>query len=157
MSQRILIVEDDPIFRSVIKDNLIGEGYRVDAVADGNSALKYVRSSAPDLVVLDLTLPDWDGLDLCPLLRREGTVPIIILSARGQKLDKIKGLKLGADDYITKPTDLEELLERIRAVLRRTRPIVDHLTIGRLEIDFRTQRATSGGATVRLTFHEFKL
>jgi DNA-binding response OmpR family regulator len=157
MPKRILIVEDDAIFRSVIEDNLVFEGYRVDAVADGKSALSHVHSSVPDLIILDLTLPDWDGLDLCPLLQRGHEVPIIILSARGQKADKIKGLGLGADDYITKPIDLEELLARIRAVLRRTRPTVDRLAVGRLQIDFRTQQATSGRAAVRLTHHEFKL
>jgi two-component system alkaline phosphatase synthesis response regulator PhoP len=157
MPERILIVEDDPIFRSVIQDNLTVEGYRVDAVGDGQAALTYVRSSQPDLIVLDLTLPDCDGLELCPLLRRGGTVPIIILSARGQKFDRLQGLRLGADDYITKPTDMEELLERIKVVLRRAHPPVERLKVGRLTIDFRTQRATSGRSTVRLTFHEFKL
>jgi two-component system response regulator VicR len=157
MPARILIVEDDPIFRSVMRDNLIFEGYRVDAVADGNAALAHVRSFSPDLVVLDLTLPDWDGLDLCPLLHQGGKIPIIILSARGQKVDKIRGLKLGADDYITKPTDLDELLARIRVVLRRSRPTIDRLQVGRLLIDFRASTASSGSASVRLTHREFEL
>lgn len=157
MSKRILLVEDDAIFRSVIEDNLVFEGFRVDSVASGDAALAHVQKSLPDLIVLDLTLPDWDGFDLCPLLRRGGKVPIIILSARGQKMDKIRGLGLGADDYITKPTDLGELLARIHAVLRRTRPSVDHLAIGRLLIDFKARRATSGRTVVRLTHHEFKL
>jgi DNA-binding response OmpR family regulator len=157
MAERILIVEDDPIFRSVIEDNLIYEGYHVDAVADGTAALNHVRVSKPDLIVLDLTLPDRDGLELCPLLHQGGKVPIIILSARGQKLDKIKGLDLGADDYITKPTDLEELIARIRAVLRRNHLVVDRLEIGRLVVDFRTRRVTSGRKAVHLTHHEMKL
>ena len=157
MSERILIVEDDPVFRSVLEDSLVCEGYRVDAVADGNTALNRVRLSMPDLIILDLTLPDLDGFALCPQLRRGGNVPIIILSARGQKPDKIKGLGLGADDYVTKPTDLEELLARIRAVLRRARTTPNLLKVGRLLIDFRAQRATSGRKEVRLTHHEFKL
>lgn len=157
MPERILIVEDDPIFRSVIQDNLIVEGYRVDVVGDGQAALAHVRASQPDLIILDLTLPDWDGLELCPLLRRGGAIPIIILSARGQKFDRLQGLRLGADDYITKPTDIEELVERIKVVFRRASPPVERLQIGKLLVDFRTQRATSGRATVRLTFHEFKL
>ena len=157
MAERILLVEDDPIFRSVIEDNLIFEGYRVDAVADGNAALNHVRLSRPDLIVLDLTLPDWDGLELCPLLHQGGKVPIIILSARGQKPDKIKGLDLGADDYITKPTDLEELIARIRAVLRRNHTTIDRLTIGRLVVDFRSGRVTAGRKVVHLTHHEMKL
>lgn len=157
MSERILIVEDDPIFRSVIQDNLVSEGYRVDTVADGAAALAYVRSASPDLILLDLTLPDSDGLELCPLLKQSRDVSIIILSARSQKIDKLQGLRLGADDYIVKPTDMEELIARVKVVLRRTRRRVDRLQIGRVAVDFRTQRAVSGHTTVRLTFHEFKL
>jgi DNA-binding response OmpR family regulator len=157
MAQRILVVEDDPIFRSVIEDNLTSEGYRVDTVADGRAALAYVASASPDMILLDLTLPDWDGLELCPLLKRHKDVPIIILSARSQKVDKLQGLKVGADDYIVKPTDMEELIARIKVVLRRTRPRVDRLQIGRTVVDFRTQRALCGRTAIRLTFHEFKL
>ena len=157
MAERILLVEDDPVFRSLVEDNLLFEGYRVDAVGDGNAALNHVRASKPDLIILDLTLPDRDGLELCPLLHLGGKVPIIILSARGQKHDKIQGLDLGADDYITKPIDLEELIARIRAVLRRHHPTVDRLTIGRLVVDFRTQRVTAGRRVVNLTHHEMKL
>jgi DNA-binding response OmpR family regulator len=157
MPERILIVEDDPIFRSIIADNLISEGFRVDTVGDGASALAYLRSTSPDLILLDLTLPDWDGLELCPVIRRGRNVSIIILSARSQKIDKLQGLRLGADDYIVKPTDMEELIARIKVVLRRTRPRVDRLQIGRIIVDFRTQRALCGRTAVRLTFHEFKL
>ncbi len=157
MPERILIVEDDPIFRSIIEDNLISEGYRVDAVGDGAAALAYVRSASPDLILLDLTLPDADGLELCPLLRRSRDVSIIILSARSQKFDKLQGLRSGADDYIVKPTDMEELIARVKVVLRRTRRRVDRLQIGRVTVDFRTQQAICGHTTVRLTFHEFKL
>jgi DNA-binding response OmpR family regulator len=156
-SARILIVEDDPIFRAVMRDNLAFAGYRVEAVANGQSALNQARAFAPDLIVLDLTLPDWDGLELIPLLNQGGKAPIIILSARGQKIDRMKGLKLGADDYITKPTDLDELLARIRVVLRRSRPSVERLLIGRLMIDFRTSRASTGQTPVRLTHREFEL
>ena len=157
VAQRILIVEDDPIFRSVIQDNLVSEGYRVDTAADGAAALAYVHTTSPDLILLDLTLPDWDGLELCPLLRQGRNVSIIILSARSQKIDKLQGLRRGADDYIVKPTDMEELIARVKVVLRRTRPRVDRLKIGRTIVDFRTQRALCGRTTVRLTFHEFKL
>jgi DNA-binding response OmpR family regulator len=157
VSERILIVEDDPTLRRVLRDNLIFEGYRVEAVSDGKSAISYVRASAPDLVVLDLTLPDFDGLDLCPVLRQSGKVPIIILSARGQKADKLKGLKLGADDYITKPFDLQELLARINAVLRRSHPALERLLIGKLVIDFRSQRASCDQTPVHLTHREFEL
>ena len=157
MSERILIVEDDPVFRSVIQDNLECEGYRVDAVGDGQSALTHARSWLPNLIILDLTLPDADGFALFAQLYRGGKIPIIILSARGQKPDKIKGLGLGADDYVTKPVDLEELLARIRAVLRRSRTVPQRLRVGRLMIDFRTQQATSGKKVVRLSHYEFKL
>jgi DNA-binding response OmpR family regulator len=155
--QRILIVEDDSIFRSIIEDNLTSEGYRVDTAVDGTSALAYLKSTSPDLILLDLTLPDWDGLKLYPLLRRGRNVSIIILSARSQKVDKLQGLRLGADDYIVKPTDMEELIARIKVVLRRTRPRVDRLQIGRILVDFRTQQALCGRTAVRLTFHEIKL
>jgi DNA-binding response OmpR family regulator len=155
--QRILIVEDDAIFRSLVRDNLVFEGYQVEAIGTGNAALTRARGFAPDLVLLDMALPDIDGLDLCPLLRRGGKVAIIILSVRGQKSDRMAGLKLGADDYITKPIDLDELLARIRAVLRRAHPTVQRVIVGRLLIDFRTQRATCGDQPVRLTHREFEL
>lgn len=157
MAQRILVVEDDQIFRSVVRDNLVFEGYQVEAVESCSAAMRRVRAFLPDLVLLDLTLPDGDGLELCLQLRRGGKVAIVILSARGQKVDKIKGLKLGADDYIAKPVDLDELLARIRAVLRRAHPTVDRMLVGRLLIDFRTQRAMCGEAQVRLTHREFEL
>jgi DNA-binding response OmpR family regulator len=157
MGGRILIVEDDPVFRSVLQDNLVFEGYRVDAVADGKAALKQVRAFSPDLVVLDLTLPDCDGLTVCQQLRQGGKVPIIILSARGQKVDKIKGLELGADDYVTKQPDLDELLVRIRVVLRRARASVGKLRVGLLLIDFSTSKASCGRTAVRLTHREFEL
>jgi DNA-binding response OmpR family regulator len=158
MSARILLIEDDEIFRTIISDNLTSEGYRVDAVGDGQAALAHLRSTAPDLILLDLTLPDLDGLELCPLLKKHGSsIPLIILSARDQKIDKLKGLRLGADDYIVKPTDMEELIARVDAVLRRARPRVDRLQIGSTIVDFRTQRAVCGHTSVRLTFHELKL
>jgi DNA-binding response OmpR family regulator len=157
MAERILVVEDDPIFRSVVRDNLVSEGYQVDVVTSGAAALDRMRSFTPDLILLDLMLPDVDGLELCPQLRRGGKTAIVILSARGQKVDKLRGLKLGADDYITKPVDLDELLARIRVVLRRAHPTVDRMRVGRLSIDFRTQRATYGEEPVRLTNREFEL
>jgi two-component system response regulator VicR len=129
----------------------------VDVVTSGAAALDRMRSFTPDLILLDLMLPDMDGLELCPQLRRGGKTAIVILSARGQKVDKLRGLKLGADDYITKPVDLDELLARIRVVLRRAHPTVDRMRVGRLSIDFRSQRATCGEEPVRLTNREFEL
>ena len=114
LHKRILVVEDDPTFRSILEGNLKFEGYQVQAVGSGQAALAVIDTFRPDLVILDLTLPDKDGLELCPMLQRHGRVPIIILSARSQRADKLKGLDLGAEDYITKPVDFEELLARIQ-------------------------------------------
>ena len=122
MAHRILVVEDDPTLRLVLRDNLQSEGYNVEVAADGASAVKRARTTIPDLIVLDLTLPDHDGFELLPILRSLGQVPIIVLTARIQRDEKLKGLALGADDYITKPFDPAEFLARIRAVLRRVRP-----------------------------------
>ena len=156
-SYRILIVEDDPTFRSVLGDNLRFEGFVVDAVGDGESAIAHSRASRPDLILLDLNLPDWDGLKLCPLLRRGAEIPIVVLSSRGEKIDKLRALELGADDYVTKPMDLEELLARIRAVLRRSHKPVDKLTLGKMVVDFEGQQAISGRKVVRLSPHELRL
>ena len=107
MHQRILIVEDDAGLSRVLTDNLAFEGFEVQAVADGNLAAAAARSFAPDLVILDITLPGKSGLDLCRLWREEPRIPIILLTARADRKDKVTGLKLGADDYVTKPFDLE--------------------------------------------------
>src|SRR5207249_431950 len=130
MSQRVLVVEDDPTLRLVIQDNLGSEGYDVDLAADGASAIRQARSTTPDLIILDLTLPDCDGLAVLPTLRQGGQIPIIILTARSQQPEKLSGLRLGADDYIAKPFDMEELLARLRAVLRRARPGVSRIRLG---------------------------
>ena len=157
MQRRILIIEDDDILRRVVRDNLIFEGFLVDDAGDINLALAHLRLSAPDLVLLDLMLPGGDGFDLCRVIRQGGKVPVIILSALGQKADKLKGLNFGADDYVTKPFDIEELLARIRAVIRRSYPMMGRLTIGRLVVDFRDQRVTCGGELIRLTHREFEV
>src|SRR5437868_1975157 len=116
MAHRILVIEDDPTLSLVLQDNLKSEGYQVDLAADGICAVRQVNAAIPDLIVLDLTLPDCDGLEVLPVLRLRGQIPIIILTARTQQAEKVRGLGLGADDYITKPFDPEELLARIRAV-----------------------------------------
>ncbi len=151
------MVEDDPTLRLVLRDNLQSEGYEVDLAADGACAVTRARTAIPDLIVLDLTLPDLDGFELLPILRTLGQVPIIVLTARTQREDKLKGLTLGADDYITKPFDPEELLARIRAVLRRTRPSVSRIRLGAVTIDFLERHASSGGRTIPLTHREFEL
>jgi DNA-binding response OmpR family regulator len=157
MKKRILIVEDDASLARVLGDNLTFDGFEVKCAAEGDVALNYARTFAPDLVVLDLMLPNANGFDLCTVLRHAGQTPIIILTARSQKADKLRGLDLGADDYITKPFDLEEFLARVRAVLRRARPSVERLTLGKVVIDFRGRQATKSDHTLHLTYREFEL
>ena len=157
MTHRALVVEDDPTLRLVIHDNLRSEGYEVDIAADGCSAIRCAQTAVHDIIVLDLTLPDCDGLDLLPVLRLRGQVPIIILTARTQQPDKLSGLRLGADDYITKPFDMEELLARIRAVLRRARPSVSRIRLGAVTIDFVNKRASHGTRSIFFTHREFEL
>ena len=155
MQGRVLIVEDDEVLARVIADNLRFAGYEVNTTGDGDEALGRLRMFHPDLVLLDLNLPNRNGFDLCGILRRGGQIPIVILSARAQKPDKLRGLKLGADDYVTKPFDLEELLARIQAVLRRSRRVVDRLVLGDLTIDFRNLVATMRDRQIHLTHREF--
>lgn len=117
MPSRVLIVEDDKALAGIVADNLRYEGYEVAVSGDGNDAITQLRAFQPDLVLLDIMLPERSGFEICNVIRQRGRVPIIIVSARGQKADKIHGLKLGADDYLTKPFELDELLERVRNVL----------------------------------------
>jgi DNA-binding response OmpR family regulator len=137
MKRRILVVEDDASLARMLCDNLLYEGFEVAVAGDGNRALKEHYSFNPDLVLLDLTLPGPDGLEVCRKLNRnQSRAGIIILTARAQKDDKLQGLRLGADDYITKPFALDELLARVHAVLRRVHPLDQHLVLGSLRIDF---------------------
>jgi two-component system response regulator MtrA len=157
MKKRILVVEDDAALARVLRDNLTYEGFEVAWEASGTGALHCIKVFAADLVLLDIMLPDTNGFELCGLLRQGRHTPIIILTARGQKADKLRGLNLGADDYISKPFDLEELLARVRAVLRRTRSTVEQLALGDIIIDFRAQHATRGPSQIHLTHREFEL
>jgi DNA-binding response OmpR family regulator len=157
MARRILVIEDDPTLRLVLQDNLRSEGYDVDVAADGVSAVRSTKAAAPDLIVLDLTLPDCDGFELLPVLRQSGQIPIIVLTARAQQSDKVKGLALGGDDYITKPFDPEELLARVGAVLRRTRPSIGRIRLGEIDVDFFNKHAWSGKRVIALTHREFEL
>ncbi|MFN7982776.1 MAG: response regulator transcription factor [Vicinamibacterales bacterium] len=155
--QRILVVEDDRALARVLSDNLTFSGFDVDWVDDGEEALNRVRSKGPDLVLLDVMLPGRDGFSLCGLIRQGGRTPVIMLTARDQKADKVKGLELGADDYITKPFDFEELQARIRAVLRRARRSATRITIGAAAIDFVAFTATRDGVDLRLSRREFDI
>lgn len=157
MKRRILVVEDDRALARILRDNLAYEGFEVACVEEGSRAVVVSREFVPDLILLDLMLPDRSGFELCGILGRGGRTPIIILTARGQKADKIRGLRLGADDYVTKPFDIEELLARVRVVLRRANPPVERLTLGDLVLDFRTLKATRGDTAVPLTHREFDL
>jgi len=158
MKKRILIVEDDPGLEQILRDNLVFEGYVVDSAADGVQALAKVHDAPPDLMLLDLMLPNLDGFAVCRALAGQpARTPLIILTARGQQHDKVQGLELGADDYIIKPCPLEELLARIRAVLRRTSPTVTRVQMADVTVDFVLIRAWRGDQPIVLTMREFEL
>ena len=161
--KRILVIEDEPQMLLGLRDNLELEGYEVATALDGDEGLQKAASFQPDLVILDVMLPRKNGFDVCRELRARGTVtPVVMLTARSQEADKVLGLELGADDYVTKPFSITELLARVRAVLRRTgtRPAstsADTYRIGDLEIDFRMHQARRGKQRVEFTAREFEL
>lgn len=154
MRPRILIVEDDPGIARLLRDNLNIDGFDVQWAQDGQAAIAATRTFVPDLVLLDVMLPDKNGLELCGLFRQNGHA-VIIVSARGQRTDKLRGLGLGADDYVTKPFDFEELVARIRAVLRRANTADDGIVLGAITVDFRAMTATGPDGVVALTHREF--
>lgn len=156
MAKRILVVEDDAPLARVVTDNLVFEGFEVECACDGDEAIDKARAFAPDLILLDLMLPNADGFELFGLLRQGGPTPVIVVTARGQKADKLRGLELGADDYVTKPFDLEELLARVHAVLRRTSPEPQVLVLGDVTIDFRARVARRKGEAIDMTDREFE-
>jgi two-component system response regulator MprA len=154
----ILVVDDDPKIRSVLGRGLRFEGYDVHLAADGQQALQIARETPFDLVVLDLTMPRMDGLEVCRRLRRGVSIPILMLTARDAVPDRIVGLDSGADDYLTKPFDFEELLARVRALLRRTQPQSGEiLTFADLRLNTGTREAERGGRRVDLTTREYEL
>ena len=160
MNETVLVVDDEPKIVKQARDYLERSGFRVVTAGDGTTALAVARHERPDLIVLDLNLPGMDGLDVCRALRRDSDVPIIMLTARVDEPDRLIGLELGADDYITKPFSPRELVARVRAVLRRVQGGVHQpgrIRAGDLEIDLRGRRVTRGGASVRLTRSEFNL
>jgi len=159
---RVLIVEDEAGLRLTLSDRLTSEGYAVDTASDGEAGLARATSGAYDLIVLDVMLPRMNGFDVCTGVRQRGvTTPILMLTARGQVVDKVVGLKLGADDYMTKPFEAIELVARLEALLRRRSsaplPGGDVYRFGDVMIDFRRMEVTRGGRAVDLSAREFKL
>jgi DNA-binding response OmpR family regulator len=157
---RVLVVDDEPIVRDVVVRYLRGAGYETIEAGDGDAARRLIESEAPELVVLDVMLPGTDGLALCRWIRASGDLPVILLTARGDESDRIVGLDLGADDYVTKPFSPRELTARVRTVLRRaqdTAPVAARLVFDNLELDAAAREVRRDGEDVRLTAREFEL
>ena len=157
---RILVVDDDPQIRRVMRTTLTGQGYEVDDAKEGEAALDKLRDERFDLVLLDMNMPGMDGLETCRSIRGQSDVAIIMLTVRDTETDKVEALDAGADDYITKPYNMPELLARIRAALRRTPSAHEptgRVSLGSVEIDFDAREVTAPGRKVRLTPKEFEL
>lgn len=156
---KILVVEDDPVLTETLQYNLEREGYQVLCATDAEKAVQLFYAESPDLVLLDIMLPGRSGMELCRLLRQDTQVPIIFLTAKVSEEDRVAGLDLGADDYITKPFSMKELLARIRTVLRRSTKQFETriLTIGQLEIDLEGHRVLRNGQELSMTPKEFAL
>ncbi|TML48241.1 MAG: response regulator transcription factor [Actinobacteria bacterium] len=161
MRERILIVEDEPAISEAVEYALRAEGFEVEAVDDGNTALAQARARAYDLLVLDLMLPGLSGVEVCRQLRDENPVPILMLTAKDAEVDRVLGLEVGADDYVTKPFSVPELVARVRALLRRreldTRQAIAKLRVGGLELDLAKHQARLDGEQIPLTAFELKL
>ncbi|MEE9247628.1 MAG: response regulator transcription factor [Dehalococcoidia bacterium] len=160
--EHILVVDDEPRYLRLIRFNLEAEGYRVACAFTGEEALDTLAHQAPDLVILDILLPGADGFEICSRVREVSTVPIIMLTARGAEEDRVKGLRLGADDYMAKPFSAQELLARVEAVLRRVRTTEAHGTKpdfcrGDLRVDFLSRRVTVRSEEVRLSPTEYRV
>ncbi len=158
---KVLIVEDNQAMETALRDGFQYEGFEVLVARDGEEGLRLATEGGPDLIILDVMLPKMNGLDVCKKIRSDGNgVPIIILTARGQEIDKVLGLKLGADDYVTKPFSFMELMARVEAVLRRSSGTSSHLesyTFGTVTVNFKKLEAKKGDQDVPLSQREFKL
>jgi two-component system alkaline phosphatase synthesis response regulator PhoP len=160
MDKKILLVEDEPGLLLTLSDRLRSEGYHVETAADGPKGLERASSDQYDLIILDIMLPRKSGLDICRDLRQQGfTTPILMLTARGQVVDKVLGLKMGADDYLTKPFDMMELLARTEALLRRPAPLAaaGAYQFGNLRVDLRSTAVSRDGEQITLSAREFQL
>ncbi len=158
MNERILIIEDDPAILKLLQRGLIYEGYQVDIATDGRSGLNLARDRHPDLVILDWMLPGMDGLEVCRRLRTGGSLPILMLTAKDTIQDRVQGLDAGADDYLVKPFNLDELLARIRALLRRTQTErIQVYKFADLTMDTSSRQVTRGERLIQLTAKEHEL
>ena len=161
VTAKILVVEDEPNMVAGLRDNFEFEGYQVITARDGVEGLQRALEESPDLVVLDVMMPRMSGLEVCKQLRaKRGSIPIIMLTARGQEVDKVVGLELGADDYVTKPFSIRELLARVKAVLRRTSVVPkdqDRRSFGEVEVDLRKCRVLKSGKAIDISSKEFEL
>jgi DNA-binding response OmpR family regulator len=170
MSETILIVEDEPALRDTLTYNLKKDGFTVEAVGDGRSALDSARQINPDLIILDIMLPEIDGLEVARILRKEMNTPILMLTARDDEIDRVVGLEVGADDYLTKPFSMRELMARVKAQLRRTRLLQEELgkketvtkphttlSFGNLIINLTRREVILNGSPVQLKPKEYEL
>jgi len=159
---KVLIVEDDESMGAALRDGFAYEGYEVRFASDGAAGLRLATEEGPDLIILDVMLPKMSGLDVCQEIRKTGSaVPIIMLTARGQEIDKVLGLKLGADDYVTKPFGFMELMARVEALLRRVAgrsgPTADSCRFGDIAVDFKKAEVRRKGKLLDLSAREFRL
>lgn len=160
---KILVVDDEQNMRTGLKDNLEFEGYDVDTANDGNQGLKKILENSYNLIILDVMMPKISGFDVCKEIRKAGiTTPVILLTAKGEEIDKVVGLEIGADDYVTKPFSLRELLARIKAILRRGENLImnesaSEIKIGKLVINFNGYKATSKNKDVQMSHKEFEI
>jgi DNA-binding response OmpR family regulator len=170
VADKVLLVEDDLTLRETLEYNLVRQGYEVHTAADGHTALDIARQERPDLLVLDVMLPGLDGFEVCRILRQEMSVPILMLTARDEEVDKVVGLEIGADDYMTKPFSMRELLARVKAQLRRVRLTREEavaaeggmvegekITVSDLTIDLARHEALLGGEPLSLKPKEYEL
>lgn len=168
MEQRILVVEDEPTLQETLKYNLEREGYQVNVIADGVKALESARNTHPDLIIMDIMLPGMDGIEITRILRHESSIPIIMLTAKDEEIDRVLGLEIGADDYLTKPFSMRELIARVKAQLRRMRMVKnavqqpgeenDHiLTFGNLTLDLNRREVSIDEHTLSMKPKEYDL